>query len=148
MLYKSSNIFLHSSQYFSFLSFFARKHRRNASVYWIKNDASFETMNSKSRSFCVESSLMITILLILTYFYLGIERVECDCDDVIKVQKAGEIRDITEQGLNATEMENIARFAVKEHIKYVVRTVSRFVRSRLPILIWFWMYAELQNQVS
>nr|KAJ0192713.1 hypothetical protein LSAT_V11C800396370 [Lactuca sativa] len=81
-------------------------------------------MNSKSRSFCVESSLMITILLILTYFYLGIERVECDCDDVIKVQKAGEIRDITEQGLNATEMENIARFAVKEHIKYVVRTAS------------------------
>ncbi|KAL4560554.1 hypothetical protein LXL04_032707 [Taraxacum kok-saghyz] len=77
-----------------------------------------------NKSFCVASALIITALLMLAYFYLRIERVEYD---MIKVQKTGGIHDITEQGLNAAEMENLARFAVDRY-SGTVNCIIRFHR--------------------
>ncbi|KAL7617438.1 hypothetical protein Lser_V15G02111 [Lactuca serriola] len=96
----------------------------------------------------VESFLMIAILLILTYLYLGIERGECDCGDVINVQKAGRIRDITGKCLNATVMENLARFAVKEHSEHVncIIKFDRLIKARKQVMTSKMYYLTLEAQ--
>ncbi|KAI3738364.1 hypothetical protein L2E82_28393 [Cichorium intybus] len=62
----------------------------------------------------VASSLIITAFLLFLTLDFGVCRVE---KGIIKSQKLGGVRDITERGLNGVEIENLARFAVEEHNK-------------------------------
>ncbi|KAL4560552.1 hypothetical protein LXL04_032705 [Taraxacum kok-saghyz] len=90
------------------------------------------TMNPKKSTFVV-SFLIITIFVMLAYFYMGVERVE---KDMIKFDQTGGIRDITEQGLNGEEMENLARFAVEEHNKKenTLLQFSRLVKAKEQVV--------------
>ena len=88
-------------------------------------------MNPKKSTFVV-SFLIITIFVMLAYFYMGVERVE---KDMIKFDQTGGIRDITEQGLNGEEMENLARFAVEEHNKKEVIIPNFYDPSSFVLII-------------
>lgn len=70
-------------------------------------------MNPNKSPF-VSSSLIITAFLLFATFDFGVCRVE---KGMIRSQKLGGVRDITEQGLNGIEIETLARFAVEEHNK-------------------------------
>ncbi|KAI3738363.1 hypothetical protein L2E82_28392 [Cichorium intybus] len=67
-----------------------------------------------NRSPSVTSSVIITAFLLFATFDFGVCRVE---KGMIKSQKLGGVRDISEQGLNGVEIESLARFAVEEHNK-------------------------------
>ncbi|KAI3738362.1 hypothetical protein L2E82_28391 [Cichorium intybus] len=88
-------------------------------------------MNPNKSTFV--ASLIITALLMLAYFYMGIERVE---KDTIMGQKTGGIRDITEQDQNGVEMESLARFAVEEHNKKenTLLEFSRLVKAKEQVV--------------
>ncbi|KAI3512091.1 hypothetical protein L1887_19278 [Cichorium endivia] len=88
-------------------------------------------MNPNKSTFV--ASLIITALLMLAYFYMGIERIE---KDTIMGKKTGGIRDITEQDQNGVEMESLARFAVEEHNKKenTLLEFSRLVKAREQVV--------------
>ncbi|CAI9264660.1 unnamed protein product [Lactuca saligna] len=99
-------------------------------------------MNPNKSPF-VSSSLIITAFLLFATFDFGVCRVE---KGMIRSQKLGGVRDITEQGLNGIEIETLARFAVEEHNKKEnsLLKFSRLIKAKEQVVAGKMYYLTLE----